>query len=159
MGARKLGEQLGIPAKEAKQYIESYFNSFATVKNFIQKIQDDAMENGYVKTLSGRKRRFDFQNATGMLKANYQRESVNTVFQGSASDLIKLAMLKIDMKYRNSDDLKMLLQIHDELIFEIKEDMVDTISQKLIYIMENISDLNVPLKVSISVGDSWAELK
>ena len=159
MGARKLGEQLGIPAKEAKNYIDSYFESFATVKEYLQSIQDDAMQNGYVKTLSGRKRRFDFENATGMMKATYQRESVNTVFQGSASDLIKLAMLKIDIKYKNNNDVKMLLQIHDELIFEIKDEMVDEVSEKLIYIMENIFKLEVPLKVSISVGDSWAQLK
>jgi DNA polymerase-1 len=94
-----------------------------------------------------------------MLKANYQRESVNTVFQGSASDLIKLAMLKIDIKYKNNRDINMLLQIHDELIFEVKEEKVDIISEKLIYIMENIYKLEVPLKVSLSIGDSWAELK
>ncbi|MEA3513302.1 MAG: DNA polymerase I [Campylobacterota bacterium] len=159
MGSRKLGEQLGIPSSEAKSYIDSYFKSFATVKEYLQSIQDKAMEQGYVKTLIGRKRRFDFENATGMLKANYQRESVNTVFQGSASDLIKLSMIKIDTKYKNDDDINMLLQIHDELIFEIKEDKVDTISKKLISIMEDIYKLEVPLKVSVSIGDNWAMLK
>jgi len=93
------------------------------------------------------------------MKATYERESVNTVFQGSASDLIKLAMIKIDMKYKNSDDVKMLLQIHDELIFEVKEDMIDLITEKLIYIMENIFELEVPLKVSLSIGTNWANLK
>jgi DNA polymerase-1 len=159
MGSRKLADQLGISPKEAKQYIDSYFESFSTVKEYLQSIQDDAMEHGYVKTLTGRKRRFDFENANGMMKATYQRESVNTVFQGSASDLIKLAMIKIDSKYKNNDDMKMLLQIHDELIFEIKEDKVDQITSKLVYIMENIYKLNVPLKVSISVGDNWSKLK
>ena len=159
MGSRKLGEQLGIPSKEAKEYIESYFKSFSTVKDFMKSIQDDAMEKGYVKTLSGRKRRFDFENATGMMKATYERESVNTVFQGSASDLIKLAMIKIDMKFKNNSDLKMLLQIHDELIFEVKEESLDSINEKLIYIMENIFELEVPLKVSLSIGNNWADLK
>jgi DNA polymerase-1 len=159
MGSRKLGEQLGIPAKEAKTYIDSYFESFGTVKSFMKSIQDNAMVNGYVKTLSGRKRRFDFENATGMMKASYERESVNTVFQGSASDLIKLAMIKIDMKYKNNEDVKMLLQIHDELIFEVKEELIDVISEKLTYIMENIFELEVPLKVSLSIGNNWANLK
>ncbi len=159
MGSRKLGEQLGIPAKEAKVYIDSYFENFSTVKDFLQTIQDSAMENGYVKTLLGRKRRFDFENANGMMKATYERESVNTVFQGSAADLIKLAMIKIDMKYKNSEDLRMLLQIHDELIFEVKEDKLDIINDKITYIMENIYDLEVPLKVSVSIGNNWAELK
>jgi len=159
MGSRKLGEQLGIPSKEAKEYIDSYFKSFSTVKDFMKSIQENAMENGYVKTLSGRKRRFDFENATGMMKATYERESVNTVFQGSASDLIKLAMIKIDMKYKNNNDLKMLLQIHDELIFEVKEEKLDEITEKLTYIMENIYKLEVPLKVSLSIGNNWADLK
>ena len=159
MGSRKLGEQLGIPAKEAKEYIDSYFKSFSTVKDFMKSIQGTAMENGYVKTLSGRKRRFDFENATGMMRATYERESVNTVFQGSASDLIKLAMIKIDVKYKNNNDIKMLLQIHDELIFEVKEEKLNAITEKLIYIMENIYELEVPLKVSLSIGDSWANLK
>ena len=159
MGARKLGEQLGISAKDAKQYIDSYFESFNTVKDYLQSIQDNAMSLGYVKTLTGRKRRFDFENATGMLKATYQRESVNTVFQGSASDLIKLSMIDIDKKYKDNNDIKMLLQIHDELIFEIKDDLVDDTIKDLIEIMENIYKLEVPLKVSVSKGDNWAMLK
>jgi len=159
MGAKKLSDQLSISVKEAKQYIDSYFESFATVKEFLESVQNGAIENGYVKTLSGRKRRFDFENVNAMLKASYLRESINTLFQGSASDLIKLAMNKIDLKYKNNDDIKMLLQIHDELIFEIKEEEVDNVTQKLVYIMENIFKLDIPLKVSVSVGDNWSELK
>ena len=159
MGSRKLGDQLGIPAKEAKQYIDSYFESFGTVKDYLQSIVDDAMEHGYVKTLTGRKRRFDFANANGMMKATYQRESVNTVFQGSAADLIKLSMNKIEQKYKNNNDIRMLLQIHDELIFEVKEDSVDIICEQLTQIMENIYNLDVPLSVSVSIGDNWAQLK
>jgi len=159
MGAKKLGEQLDITSKEAKQYIDSYFKSFGTVKEYLTSISDDAMQTGYVKTLGGRKRRFDFENANGMMKATYQRESINTVFQGSASDIIKLAMIKIDSKFKNNDDIKMLLQIHDELIFEVKEDKVVEYTDKLVYIMENIFKLEVPLKVSVSVGSNWAELK
>jgi len=159
MGSRKLGEQLGIPAKEAKGYIESYFESFNTVQNYLQSIQEDAMEKGYVKTLTGRKRRFDFANANGMMKATYQRESVNTVFQGSAADLIKLSMNKIHLKYKNNQDIKMLLQIHDELIFEVKNEQLEQITNELTEIMEEIYSLEVPLKVGVSVGKNWAELK
>ncbi len=159
MGSRKLGEQLGIPAKEAKTYIDSYFESFSTVKDYLQSVQEDAMQHGYVKTLTGRKRRFDFENANGMMKATYQRESVNTVFQGSAADLIKLSMNKIEQKYKNNDEIKMLLQIHDELIFEVKEESVDEISVKLGDIMKNIYKLEIPLDVSISIGDNWSQLK
>jgi DNA polymerase-1 len=94
-----------------------------------------------------------------MVKAAYLREAVNTMFQGSAADLIKLSMVKIDKKYKNNDNMRMLLQIHDELIFEVKEDISDEIIDDLKEIMENIYELNVPLKVSIAKGKSWQKLK
>lgn len=159
MGSRKLGDQLGISSAEAKKYIDSYFENFSTVKDFLQSIQDEAVKNGYVKTLLGRKRRFDFESANAMMQASYQRESVNTVFQGSAADLIKLSMNKIEQKYKSNDNVKMLLQIHDELIFEIRNEFVDEITQDLKNIMENIFKLEVPLNVSVSVGDDWSLLK
>ncbi len=88
------------------------------------------------------------------------RESVNTVFQGSAADLIKLSMLDIDTLIREESlDASMLLQIHDELIFEIKEDEVEAASRRFVHIMEHILELKVPLECSVSIGDSWGELK
>jgi DNA polymerase-1 len=159
MGARKLAQQLQITTKEAKKYIDSYFQSFPTVKDYLQSIVDDAMQCGYVKTLIGRKRRFDFQNASALMKSNYQREAVNTVFQGSAADIIKLAMLKIDKKYQNDSQCKMLLQVHDELIFEIEENSVDMITKELVLIMQNIYKLEIPLKVEVNIGKNWKELK
>ncbi|HHD78265.1 MAG TPA: DNA polymerase I, partial [Epsilonproteobacteria bacterium] len=107
-----------------------------------------------------RRRIFDYEAANGMQKAAYHRESVNTVFQGSAADLIKLSMNEIDMMIREEDlDAFMLLQIHDELIFEIKEEQVEEISKRFVHTMENVLELEVPLKCSVSVGDSWGELK
>ncbi len=159
MGARKLAETLGISVKEAKGYIESYFEKFSTVTQYLKSIEQKAMEDDSVTTLIGRYRPFDFGSATGMMKATYLREAVNTVFQGSASDLIKLSMIKIYEEYKNNNDLIMLLQIHDELIFEIKSERVDEITNKLKEIMENIYTLEVPLKVSIAVGNNWGELK
>jgi len=88
------------------------------------------------------------------------RESVNTVFQGSAADLIKLSMNQIDSMIREETlDAFMLLQIHDELIFEIKEEKVDEILKRFVHTMENVLELDVPLECSVSVGDSWGELK
>ena len=88
------------------------------------------------------------------------RESINTVFQGSAADLIKLSMIEIEEYIqKESIDGAMLLQIHDELIFEIKEEIVEEISSKFKYIMENILELDIPLKCSVSIGNSWGELK
>jgi DNA polymerase-1 len=95
-----------------------------------------------------------------MQKAAFMRESVNTVFQGSAADLIKLSMNEIDTMIREENlDAYMLLQIHDELIFEVKEDKVEEISKRFVHTMENILELDVPLECSVSVGDSWGELK
>ena len=159
MGSKKLGDTLGISSKEAKIYIESYFKAFKSVKDYLKSVEDFAHVNGYIKTLLNRKRLFDFESANAMLKAAYLREAVNTMFQGSAADLIKLSMVKIHKKYKNNDNMRMLLQIHDELIFEVKEDIADEIIEDLKQIMENIYVLNVPLKVSIAKGNSWQKLK
>ena len=160
MGAKKLSDDLKITSKEAKEIILNYFESFPTVKHFLGKIQDDVKRIGYVETILGRRRLFDYENATGMQKASFMRESINTVFQGSAADLIKLSMLNIESYLtKEKIDGMMLLQIHDELIFEIKEEIVDEVAVKLKDIMENIMTLEIPLVCSVSVGDSWGELK
>ena len=159
MGSKKLGDTLGIPSKEAKVYIDSYFQAFKSVKDYLKSIEDYSHENGYVKTLLNRKRLFDFDSANAMLKAAYLREAVNTLFQGTAADLIKLSMIEIFKKYKNNDNMRLLLQIHDELIFEIREEYIEEITKDLKSIMENIYKLNVPLKVSVAIGNSWQELK
>lgn len=159
MGSKKLSDTLGISTKEAKTYIDSYFEAFKSVKDYFKSIEDEAIEKGYVKTLLNRKRLFDFQGATPMLKAAYLREAVNTLFQGSAADLIKLSMINIHLKYKDNPNVKMLLQIHDELIFEVKDEYVDEVIEDIKEIMESIFVLNVPLKVSVGVANSWQDLK
>jgi DNA polymerase-1 len=160
MGAKKLSDELKITSKEAKEIITNYFESFPTVQSFLAKIQDDVKSIGYVETILERRRFFDYENATGMQKASFMRESINALFQGSAADLIKLSMLEIEAYLtENKIDGTMLLQIHDELIFEIKEEIVDEVALKLKEMMENIMKLDVPLVCSVSVGDSWGELK
>jgi len=160
MGQKKLSQTLDISTKEAKEIIEKYFESFPSVKTYFRSIVDGAKEVGYVQTLLGRRRYFDFENAKPMFKAAYERESVNTLFQGSASDLIKLSMNKIhDIILENNISAKMLLQIHDELIFEVDEAQAESLANTFKEIMENIMVLNVPLKVSVNIGDNWGELK
>ncbi|WP_404317320.1 DNA polymerase I [Malaciobacter canalis] len=159
MGSRKLADTLGIKTAEAKSYIESYFQAFKSVKDYLKSIEDTILETEYIETLLKRRRVFDFNSANGMQKAAFLREGVNTKFQGSAADLIKLSMLKIWQKYKNNEDIKMLLQIHDELIFEIKNEKIEEILEDLVNIMENIVELKVPLKVSKNIGKSWQELK
>jgi len=160
MGSRKLSQELGITAKEAKEIIENYFAAFPTVKNYLEQIQDRVKNVGYVETLLKRRRVFDYEGTNAMGKAAILREAVNTVFQGSAADLIKLSMLDIDRKItEESLDASLLLQIHDELIFEIREDKALDLASKFAYIMENIYELNVKLKCSVSIAKSWDKLK
>jgi DNA polymerase-1 len=160
MGPKKLSDELGISSGEAKEIITNYFASFPTVKNFLEGIQERVKIDGYVETILKRRRIFDYESANGMQKAAFMRESVNTVFQGSAADLIKLSMNQIDSMIQDEDlDAFMLLQIHDELIFEVKEEKVEEISKRFVHTMVNVLELEVPLECSVSVGDSWGELK
>ena len=158
MGSRKLSQTIHVSTKEAKEYIDSYFSSFPTVKEFLHQVGQRAQESGYSQTLLGRRRYFDFENANAMLHASYLREAVNTLFQGSAADLIKMAMNKISSDILD-DEAKLLLQIHDELIFEVKEERAQIFSKRAQEIMENIYKLKVPLKVSVEIGKNWGELK
>ncbi len=158
MGPRKLSQTIHVSTKEAKEYIESYFASFPTVKEFLHQVGEKAIELGYSQTLLGRRRYFDFENANAMQHASYLREAVNTLFQGSAADLIKMSMNKI-MSEIIDDEAKLLLQIHDELIFEVKDKNAILFSQKAKEIMERIYELKIPLKVSVEIGKNWGELK
>jgi len=160
MGQKKLSDTLGITTKEAKEIIEKYFASFPTVKSYFRSIVDSSKEKGYVETLLKRRRYFDYENATPMFRAAYERESVNSVFQGSASDLIKLSMNKIHRVIEEEKlNAKMLLQIHDELIFEVNADEAQVLADRFRTIMDTIMELNIPLKASLNIGDNWGELK
>ncbi len=160
MGQKKLSDTLGITTKEAKEIIEKYFASFPTVKQYFRSIVESSKEKGYVETLLKRRRYFDYENATPMYRAAYERESVNSVFQGSAADLIKLSMNKIHTIIEKEQlNATMLLQIHDELIFEVAAKDADLLGQRFREEMQNIMQLNVPLKASLNIGDNWGELK
>ncbi len=160
MGQKKLSDTLGITTKEAKAIIEKYFETFPTVKSYFRSIVESSKEYGYVETLLKRRRYFDYEHATPMFRAAYERESVNTVFQGSASDLIKLSMNKIHKLIQDENlNAVMLLQIHDELIFEVNACEAEMLGNKFRKTMEEIMPLNVPLKASMNIGDNWGELK
>lgn len=159
MGAKKLSETLGISLSDSKTYIKSYFDSFPTVKTFLKNTEEEILQNGYSQTLLGRRRHFVFTDIAPQIKAGYLREAINSIFQGSAADLIKLAMLAIYQQPYQPSELRMLLQIHDELIFEVRKDLVDTIAHDIANIMQHIYPLNVPLLCGISKGKNWGELK
>ena len=160
MGSRKLAQTLGIGTKEAKEIIENYFASFPTVKSYLESIEAAAKERGYVETILGRRRYFDFEHANPMQMAAYLREAGNTVFQGSAADLIKMAMLRIHRLIKEESlDAAIELQIHDELIFEIDESDADSLSHRFAHIMEHTLKLDVPLETSVNIGRRWSDLK
>jgi DNA polymerase I len=159
MGSKKLADTVGISTKEAKEIIESYFTNFSSVKAYFEQIKLHAKRDGFVTTLLGRRRYFDFEKANGMQYAMFERESVNTLFQGSAADLIKLSMNKIHETYKESKEIKMLLQIHDELIFEVKEEVAEQYGHEIQAIMQNIYPLHVPLVCNKVIAKSWRDLK
>ncbi len=158
MGPRKLSQTVNVSTNEAKEYIKRYFDSFPTVKAYLNSIQKHAEEEGYVETILKRRRYFDFKRANPMQKASYLREAPNTVFQGSAADLIKMAMNQIDSKLDKNQG-KILLQIHDELIFEVRDNFVDEYATKARQIMEDIYKLHIPIKCSLSIAQNWGKLK
>jgi DNA polymerase-1 len=160
MGQKKLSDTLGISTKEAKEIIERYFETFPTVKEYFRSIVETSKSQGYVETLLKRRRYFDFANATPMLKAAFERESVNTVFQGSAADLIKVSMNRIDALIRSEKlPATMLLQIHDELIFEADAEQAEALGKRFRSVMEEAMALEIPLKASMNIGSHWGALK
>ena len=158
MGAKKLAQTLKISQSQSKEYIESYFESFPSVKEYLQQQEDFILHNGYALTLLGRARKFDFSNIAEYEKMAFLREGINSIFQGSAADLIKLAMNKCFLQFQHRD-IKLLLQIHDELIFEVRDSELDTASKEILEIMNHIYTLKVPLKCGISIGKRWSLLK
>ncbi len=154
MGSRKLSQTLGVSVNEAKEIIENYFKVFKRVKEYLEFIKEQVIKDGYVETLLKRRRYFNFKYASEVEKAAFLREATNTVFQGSAADLIKLAMNKEEVKKE-----KLLLQIHDELIFEIPKERAIESSQKLKKMMEGVYSLKVPLECSIWLNERWKEEK
>jgi len=157
MGYRKLAQTVSVSPKDAKEYIKRYFDSFPTVREYLNTIEKQVQDRGYVETLLKRRRYFDFERANPMQKASYLREAPNTIFQGSTADLIKMAMNKID-ETLDKNKGAMLLQIHDELIFEIKNEFVQEYANRARDIMENIYKLNIPIKCSLSIAEHWGDL-
>lgn len=157
MGQVKLAKSLGISNKEAKTYIENYFLAFPTVKNYLFALEKKIVEESFVSTLFGRKRYFDFEGANPVEIATYKREGINSQFQASAAEIIKKAMVEIAEIL--DEDRIILLQIHDELIFEVKDEVLEDFALKVKNIMENIVELRIPLKVSSQSAKNLGELK
>ncbi|MGL2785850.1 DNA polymerase I [Helicobacter pylori] len=160
MGSKKLSETLSIPLSEAKSYIEAYFKRFPSIKDYLNGMREEILKTSKAFTLLGRYRVFDFNGVNDYIKGNYLREGVNAIFQGSASDLLKLGMLKVSERFKNNPSVRLLLQVHDELIFEIEEKNAPELQQEIQRILnDEVYPLRVPLETSAFVAKRWNELK
>ena len=156
-----LSENLEIPVGEAKKFIDNYLDSYPGIKKYMDESIDNAYLNGYVKTLFNRKRIIpELNNKNYMIRSQGERMALNTPIQGTSADIIKIAMIEVSKKFKeNNLKSKMILQVHDELIFDCLEEEKELVKEIVQDVMENIYKLNVPLKVDINYGINWYEAK
>ncbi|MEM2591620.1 MAG: DNA polymerase, partial [Thermofilaceae archaeon] len=167
MSAHGLAQQLGISRREAERFIQQYFAAFPRVKVYIEAIKDQVARQGYVETLLGRRRYFPELMPTGpdqaprrlpeAVRRKAEREAINAPIQGSAADLIKLAMIRIDRALQEQGlRARMIMQVHDELVFEVPEEEVEVVRALVEDRMRNAYPLAVPLEVEIHIGPHWS---
>ena len=151
-----LAKQLGITRSEASEYIDNYFKSYPEIKSYIENIKVYAKTHGYTRTVFGRKCFIkDINSNNNTLRTFSERAAINAPLQGTSADIIKMAMIHL------FDTLKtgsMILQVHDELLFEVPQDYVDDTIKLIKEVMEDIVKLSVPLKVDVTIGDNWGNL-
>lgn len=153
-----LAKQLGTSVSIAKSYIDEYFKRYSKVKEYIQKSIDDARSKGYAETILGRRRPIPELNSDDRNRKGFgERTAMNTPIQGSAADIINIAMIRIQEKLSSDYRTRMILQVHDELLFEVPEDELEVISRIVKDEMEGAWKLRVPIKVEIGTGKNWAE--
>ncbi|OGF20420.1 DNA polymerase I [Candidatus Falkowbacteria bacterium RBG_13_39_14] len=170
MGPRGLADAADISFDEAQIFIDEYFALYANIKKFIDKTIQGAHRNGFVETYFGRRRYLpEIASGSPFIRAGAERMAINHPIQGTSADLIKMAMIKVNDKLRNSElaegavskmqsEVKMLLQIHDELLFEARENSAEKISSVIKDEMENAAKFEAPIKVDIAIGDNWGEI-
>lgn len=156
-----LSKEIHISMADAKKYIDRYFEEYEGVADFIKNIVKTAEKEGEVKTYFGRKRKIEgILSSNKNIKSQAERMAVNTVIQGTAADILKIVMIKINEKIKDKSDIKMVLQVHDELIFEIKDEEVEKYCSQIKEIMENsISFSKVKLEVNFAAGKKWSDTK
>ncbi len=162
MGAFRVSNELGITRKEAAEFIENYFSKFPTIKNYIDSGIEQAKKDGFVSTIFGRKLYLPELNSSNKMRMREaERVATNMPIQGSAADIIKIAMINLNEKIKDDPDIKMIIQVHDELVFEVRKDKLDFAKQLIVTEMENAlpkeySDI-VPLVVDVGIGNNWFE--
>jgi len=165
MGPRAFSESAGIPFADAKQFMEEYFNDFPRIKEFMERTLATARKTGYVETMLGRRRYLpEINSPNWRLRAEAERMAMNAPIQGTATgDIVKLAMIEVHELLGQKSKVKshghILMQVHDELLCEIKKSEVANIAPKIKKVMESVYDIGVPLVVDVKVGENWGEMK
>ncbi|MGD8235183.1 MAG: DNA polymerase I [Chromatiales bacterium] len=159
MSAFGLAKQLGVERGTAQDYIDLYFDRYPGVRSFMDNIREQAHEAGYVETVFGRRLYLpEINSRNGQRRAAAERTAINAPMQGTAADIIKRAMIEVDRWIRSkSPDVTMIMQVHDELVFEVGEQSVDSIVPEIVSMMEQAADLSVPLVVDAGRGANWDE--
>ncbi len=160
MSAFGLAKQLNIPRQEAQKYMDLYFERYPGVLEYMESTREFAKANGYVKTVFGRRLYLpDIKASNGARRKGAERAAINAPMQGTAADIIKKAMIEVDRWIQDSasDTVTMMMQVHDELVFEIASDKVEEYTQTITTIMQNAATLSVPLLVEAGVGENWDE--
>ena len=160
MSAFGLAKQLNIPRNEAQTYMNTYFERYPGVLQYMEATREEAKALGYVKTVFGRRLYLpEIKSSNGARRAGAERAAINAPMQGTAADVIKLSMLAVDRWLQTQDpsDICMIMQVHDELVFEIKEQKIEEFSRKIVNLMQTAVSLSVPLIVEYDIGDNWEQ--
>ncbi len=154
-----LSKQLGIDVGTAKEYVDTYFDRYPGVKIYMDSVREKAKADGYVETLFKRRLYLPDINSRNAARRQYaERTAINAPMQGTAADLIKRAMIEIDGKIlENSNKIRMIMQVHDELVFEIAEDQIDNVVELIKKIMPRAPELDIPVTLEVGIGPNWEQ--
>ena len=159
MSAFGLAKQLGITRYQSQEYIDLYFKKYPKVQNFMDTTKENARKHGYIETLFGRRLYLpDINSKNGLRRKYAERSAINAPMQGSAADIIKLAMIDVHKWLKDGNtEARMIMQVHDELVLEVKSDLAESIKREIVKIMESTVNLSVPLIVDAGIGNNWDE--
>jgi DNA polymerase-1 len=154
-----LSERLNIPRREAAEIIDQYFIKYPLIKDFMDSSIQSAREKGYVETILGRRRNLrDINSNNATVRGFAERNAINAPIQGSAADMIKLAMIRLHDKFKSLNlKSKMLLQVHDELVFDVHKNEIEIVKPLVLDLMKNALPLSVPVEVEVGTGLNWLE--
>ena len=174
MGVNALRQQLGSTTAEAHQYLEEYFSTFKTLSEYLESTRGFARKHGYTETLFGRRRQFpEMKSSLPYVRAQAERMAINAPIQGTQADIIKLAMVRVDEMLKkesarpfgrpDAGDAYLLLQVHDELVYEVRNERVEELSQKIKKIMESVLSIKeargVPIIATMKSGNDWGSMR